>query len=97
MALKRKAKAKEVDKISGMAITALVFGIAGICVFYTIMGGVLLGIVAIVLGIMALDEIKQGNIGGRNMAIWGIILGIAAIILAILTIMLLFFIILLAG
>jgi hypothetical protein len=56
---------------SGMAVAALVFGILGICLPCP------LGVVAIILGIIALNRIGQTpGLGGRGMAIAGIVIPI---------------------
>ncbi len=60
---------------SGLAITAMVCGIAGIVLFWAIIP-VLASIVAVITGHMALGQIKRDPaLGGRGMAIAGLILG----------------------
>jgi len=63
---------------SGMAITALVLGIVAILTCWTVVGGILFGLVAVVLGFLASRRAKRGEAGGRGMAIIGILLGLAA-------------------
>jgi hypothetical protein len=68
----------------GMAITALVLGIVafpGICCWG--LPGLILGVVAIILGRMALRRIRAagGAIGGRGLAQAGWICGLVAAIL----------------
>jgi type IV pilus assembly protein PilA len=61
------------QETSGMAIAALVFGILGICLPCP------LGLVGIILGIVALNRIgSTPGLGGRGLAIAGIVVPIAA-------------------
>ncbi len=68
---------------SGMAIAALVLGLFAVLTSLTVVGGVLLGLAAVVLGFVALRRIKRGLAGGRVMAIIGIIAGLIGIALSI--------------
>jgi len=76
----------EAQRMSGMSIASMVCGIVGIvvsCLFWPV--GIVLAIVAVILGILGLNEIKkQPEIGGRGMAITGIVLGGISLVLAIL-------------
>lgn len=60
---------------SGLAIAALVLGILALLTFWTVFGGILLGLIAIVLGVIALRRVRKGIAAGRGMAIAGVILG----------------------
>src|SRR5947208_2254472 len=64
----------------GLAVAALVLGIVGVVTFFLFVGG-LLGIVALVLGIVAIRQTRKGQAGGQSMAIAGTILGGAAIVI----------------
>ncbi|RKN69661.1 DUF4190 domain-containing protein [Microbacterium sp. CGR2] len=60
---------------SGLAITSLVCGIAGLVLFWALIP-MLASIVAVVTGHMALGQTKRDpSIGGRGMAFAGLILG----------------------
>lgn len=61
---------------SALAIISLAWGIAS---FFPLIG-ILFGIVAIILGIAAIIQIKKKNLGGKNLAIWGISLGALGIL-----------------
>lgn len=63
-------------KTSGLAVASLICGIAGVC---TCGIG---GIAGIVLGIMAMGRIKRsgGQLGGRGLAVAGLVVSIIAII-----------------
>lgn len=69
---------------SGLAITALVFGIAGIPLSLIPLLGFPLGIVGVVLGVVVLAKARSNKASGRGMAIAGIVTGGIAIMLAIL-------------
>lgn len=61
---------------SGMAITALVLGVLALLSSWTVIGGILLGLAAVIVGLLALSRIKQGRAGGKAMAIIGIVTGV---------------------
>ena len=67
----------------GLAIASLLLGIAGIVTAFLLFGG-LLGLVALILGFVALGKAKRGEAGGRGLAIGGIVTGAIALLLAIL-------------
>lgn len=70
------------QKTSGKAIAALVLGICAICVPYV---GFVVGIVAIVMGIVARKELKRNpSLKGDGLALTGLILGIVGLVLWIL-------------
>lgn len=62
---------------TGMAITALVLGIAGV-IFCPVAGPV-----AVVVGIVAARRVGRGEAGGKGMAVIGIVLGVIGTIFAI--------------
>jgi hypothetical protein len=53
------------------AITSLVLGLVAIVPGFSICS-----VLAIIFGAVALDRIKHGTGGGKNMARWGLVLGI---------------------
>lgn len=70
------------SRSKGMAIAALVIGILAILLCWTIVGGILLGLIAVVLGLVAAGRAKRGVAGGRGMAITGAVLGLVGAILS---------------
>ncbi len=64
-------------RTSGLAITALVLGILGL-VSSCFLIGVVPGIVAIVLGIIGISQTSDPKVGGRGLAIGGLVTGILA-------------------
>lgn len=65
---------------AGMAITALVLGILALLLFWTVVLGVVLGLVALILGPIASGRAKRGISSGRGMAITGAILGLLGLL-----------------
>lgn len=66
----------------GMATAALVLGILALITSFTVIGGVLLGLLAIIFGIVGLRRANRGLALGRGRAIAGIILGLLGILVA---------------
>lgn len=71
----------------GVAIAALVVGILSLLTSWFVLGG-LGGIIALVLGLVALGRIKRNRSGGRGMAITGVVTGVLSIIVAIVVVVL---------
>jgi hypothetical protein len=65
-----------------MATAALVLGILALITSITVFGGVLLGLLAIIFGIIGLRRANRGLALGRGRAIAGIILGALGIVVA---------------
>ncbi|QLL06268.1 DUF4190 domain-containing protein [Mycobacterium vicinigordonae] len=66
---------------NSLAVASLVTSLVGIPLWFLCYTGTLLSIAAIVLGIVALNQIKQSQQPGRGMAIGGIAVGGATIVL----------------
>ena len=64
-----------------MAVASLVVGIISLPAVFTLVGGVLLGGVALGLGIAALRRSKRTGAPGRGLAIGGIVTGAAGLLL----------------
>jgi uncharacterized membrane protein len=64
-----------------MAIAALVLGIAALVLCWTAFGGLVLGLLAVVFGIVALGRARRGEAGGQGRAIAGLITGAIGIVL----------------
>ena len=65
-----------------MAVVALVFGILSLLFFWTLVGGILFGLIALIVGLIASGKAKRGTAGGRPMAIIGIVLGLLGAIIS---------------
>lgn len=68
---------------AGLAITALIFGILALLFCWTVIGGILFGLIALIVGFIASGKAKRGTARGRGMAITGIVLGIVGALLSI--------------
>lgn len=66
----------------GLAVGALVTGIASLLLLWLWFVGIPLALVAIGLGIAALRRTRRGAGGGRGMAITGLVLGIVTVVIA---------------
>jgi hypothetical protein len=64
----------------GMAITAMVLGIVGLCTSIFYIGGVI-GIVGLIFSTIALRKVGGGLGGGKSMAIAGLVTSILAVII----------------
>ncbi|MFD3700313.1 DUF4190 domain-containing protein [Streptomyces sp. NPDC058646] len=67
---------------NGLAVAALVTGIASLLLLWLWFVGIPLALVAIGLGIAALRRARSGAAGGRGMAITGITLGAVTVVIA---------------
>ncbi|PCG87268.1 hypothetical protein CIB93_03665 [Streptomyces sp. WZ.A104] len=65
---------------NGFAVAALVLGLSACVFFWTVVGGVLLGLLAIVFGIIAALRTRQGRAPRRVMAIVGASFGALGLI-----------------
>ncbi|MBF6296068.1 DUF4190 domain-containing protein [Nocardia amamiensis] len=75
---------QESPKGKGLAITALVLGIVGLLSFWTVVGGYLFGIFAVIFGLIAMFKARAGTAGGMGMAITGLVLGVLSLVGAVL-------------
>lgn len=60
---------------NGLGIAALILGILAVLTFLTLVGGVLLGLLAIVLGLVARGRVKRREATNGGVATAGVILG----------------------
>jgi lysylphosphatidylglycerol synthetase-like protein (DUF2156 family) len=65
-----------------MAIAALVLGVLALLLCWTVIGGILLGLIAVVLGIVAAVRAGKGRAQGKGLAITGAVLGAIGLILS---------------
>ncbi|MCM6776999.1 DUF4190 domain-containing protein [Nocardia sp. CDC159] len=71
------------QKGKGLAIAALVLGILALLSFWTIVGGILLGLAGLIIGIIATLKARRGAAAGGGMAIAGLVLSLIALIASI--------------
>ena len=67
---------------NGLGTAALVCGILAVVFFWTVIGGVLLGIVAIVLGALGRGRAKRHEANNGGIALAGLILGVIGCVLS---------------
>jgi len=67
---------------NGLGTTALVLAIIGLLSCWTIIGGIILGIVAVILGFVGRGRVKRGEADNGGVALAGVILGFLAIVAA---------------
>ncbi|MGI6168590.1 MAG: DUF4190 domain-containing protein [Christensenellales bacterium] len=68
------------QKTNGLAVAALVVGIVALVFCWYAWVGIIAGILAIIFGAVAKNQIKQDSeVGGAGMATAGLVLGIVAI------------------
>lgn len=65
---------------NGMGIAALIVAIGGIVTALSVVGGIVLGAVAVVLGIVGHGRVKRGEADNAGVAISGVVLGLLAVI-----------------
>ncbi|MFD4180435.1 DUF4190 domain-containing protein [Rhodococcus sp. NPDC058514] len=68
---------------NGAGIAALVLGIFSVLSVWTIIGGILLGVVAIIVGIVGRSLYKKQQATNGGMSLAGILLGLAGLIISI--------------
>lgn len=68
---------------NGLGVAALVLGILALITSLSIIGGVLLGLLAIVLGIVGRGRAKRGEANNGGMALAGIILGVLGLLISV--------------
>ncbi|MFG3426791.1 DUF4190 domain-containing protein [Streptomyces californicus] len=67
-------------RTNGFAVAALVLGLLACLFFWTIVGGLLLGLLAVIFGIVAALRTRQGRAPRRVMAIVGTVFGALGLI-----------------
>ncbi|WP_139818452.1 DUF4190 domain-containing protein [Mycobacterium celatum] len=65
---------------NGLGIASLVLAIVGLLFVWSVFGGVVLGLVATVLGFLGWARVKRGEANNGGVAIAGIVLGIVGIV-----------------
>ena len=67
---------------NGLGVAALILGLLALLTSITVVGGILLGLLAIVLGIVGRGRAKRGEANNGGMALAGIILGLLGLLIA---------------
>jgi hypothetical protein len=66
---------------NGFGIAALILGVLGLLFSWTIAGGIILGVVAVIIGFLARGRVKRREATNGGLAVSGIVLGALAIVL----------------
>ena len=67
---------------NGLGIATLALAIIGLVFCWTVVGGVMLGVCAVIIGFVAWGRVKRGEATNGGVAIAGIVLGFLAIIVS---------------
>jgi heme/copper-type cytochrome/quinol oxidase subunit 2 len=67
---------------NGLGIAALVIAIIGLVLCWTVIGGVILGVAAVIIGFAARGRVRRDQATNGGVAIAGIVLGFLAIIVS---------------
>ena len=67
---------------NGLGTTALVLGVIAVVLSWTVVGGIILGVLAVVFGIVGRGRAKRGEATNRKSATAGIVTGVVGIVLA---------------
>lgn len=65
---------------NGLGISALIIAIVGLLFCWTVAGGVVLGVLAAILGIVGYGKAKRGQATNAGIAIAGIVLGALSVV-----------------
>ncbi len=65
---------------NGLGTAALVVGVLAVVAAVTVVGGVVLGLVAVVLGALGRGRVKRGQADNGGSALAGIVLGVIAVV-----------------
>ena len=68
---------------NGLGVAALVLAILGLLASCSVAGGIVLGISAVILGVMARNRVKRGEANNGGVALAGIILGALAVLISV--------------
>lgn len=74
--------AAPVSPRNGLGVAALVVAIIGLVFCWTVVGGVILGVAAIIMGFVGRGRVKRGEATNGGVAIAGIVLGFLAIVVS---------------
>jgi O-antigen ligase len=68
---------------NGFGVAALVLGVLALLLSWTIIGGVVLGVLALIFGVLGRSRAKRGEATNGGVSVAGIVLGIIGVIIAI--------------
>ncbi|WP_299561957.1 DUF4190 domain-containing protein [uncultured Mycolicibacterium sp.] len=65
---------------NGLGIGALIVGVVALLFVWTVLGGILAGLVAVVLGVLGYRRVRRGQADNGPLAIAGTVLGVLAVV-----------------
>ena len=65
---------------NGLGVASLLIGLAALVASLTVVGGLMLGVLAAILGLIARVQVKHGQASNGDVAITGVVLGVLAIV-----------------
>jgi hypothetical protein len=68
---------------NGFGIAALVLGLLALVLFWTIVGGIIFGVLALIFGLLGRARAKRGEATNGGLSVAGLVLGIIGLLLAI--------------
>ncbi len=68
---------------NGFGVTALVLGLLALVLFWTIVGGIVFGILALIFGLLGRARAKRGEATNGGLSVAGMVLGIIGLLLTI--------------
>ena len=68
--------------MNGLGTAALVLAIVGLIVCWSVVGGVLFGVIAVILGFSARGRVKRGEANNGTVATGGVVLGVLAVVVS---------------
>jgi hypothetical protein len=81
---KARKELKKEDDTDANAIITLIFGILSILTFWTVIFGIIFGLIAIIFGGISLSNLKKNGKSGKSIATVGLVLGIVSLLLSVL-------------
>lgn len=70
------------ERRNGFGIAALVLGIVGVLLFWTAFGGIVLGLLAVIFGVLGFRRGRRGVATNGTMAVVGAVLGALALVVS---------------
>lgn len=68
---------------NGFGVAALVLGLLAVVLFWTVIGGIVLGILALIFGLLGRARAKRGEATNGGMSIAGVVLGALGLLIPI--------------
>lgn len=68
---------------NGFGIAALILGLLALVLSWTIIGGIVLGLLALIFGLLGRARVKRGEATNGGLSVAGIVLGIIGLLIAI--------------